>query len=89
MNNWEITLKVITLTACSIIPRIPAKIIMISKDHHSAQSMMVDGIESFRYAPHPVKDSRVGQKMHLLILFIKRVFTVIMTSMVKYVIVVA
>ena len=89
MNNWEITLNVMTLTACSIIPMIPAKIIMISKDHHSAHSMIVDGMESFKYAPHPVNDSRVGQKMHLLILFIKRVLIVIMTSIVKYVIVVA
>ena len=72
-----------------MIPRIPAKIIMISKDHHSAQSIIVDGIESFKYAPQPVKDSRVGQKMHLLIFFINKVLIVIMTNIVKYVIVVA
>ena len=62
---------------------------MISNAHHSAQSITVEGIDNFRYAPHPLNDSSDGSKMHSRILYIKHVIAVITTNIEKYVTVVA
>ena len=58
---------------------------MISNAHHSAQSITVEGIDNFRYDPHPMNDSSDGNNMHSRILYIKHVMLVITMNMEKYV----
>ena len=49
-----------TWAAYSSTPRVPAISARISRLHHSAQIMTVDGSEIFRYSPQPLRDSLFG-----------------------------
>ena len=68
----DIPVTTIVYVACSRTPIIPAKIVMISHDHHSAHKMTMIGIDSFKYSFQLENVSFIRGRDRALLIFLEQ-----------------